>query len=266
MPLPDLTPFEWMLAGGAALSLGVAKTGVAGLGLVHVVIFAHLLTAKPASGFVLPLLICADVVAVASYRQHAEWRQLWRLFPWTALGVALGWAAMGLIDNHQANKLIGALVLTLLLLHVGKKLHAQSVSKDRPRPAAILAEVGPREQSTHGAWFAPTMGVCAGFATLVANAAGPLMAGYFLARGLPKLVFVGTGAVFFLVLNLFKVPFMAQLGLITSQSLVGNAVLLPAVFVGAALGRWLLPRIRQDVFEWLALAFSTVAGLKLLLG
>ena len=33
-----------------------------------------------------------------------------------------------------------------------------------------------------GAWFAPTIGVLAGFTTLVANAAGPLMAVYYASK------------------------------------------------------------------------------------
>ena len=48
----------------------------------------------------------------------------------------------------------------------------------------------------------------AGFITLIANAAGPLMAIYLVAMRLPKMEYVGTAAVFFMLLNLFKVPFM----------------------------------------------------------
>ena len=113
-------------------------------------------------------------------------------------------------------------------------------------------------------WFAPTMGVLAGFTTLVANAAGPLMALYLLAMGLPKMEFVGTGAVFFLLLNLFKVPFMVNLGLITTDSFGVNLALAPAVWLGAWAGRKLLRRLNQKLFENLALGLSALAGLHLL--
>src|SRR5690606_20548904 len=116
----------------------------------------------------------------------------------------------------------------------------------------------------HGAWFAPAIGVLAGFTTLVANAAGPMMAVYFLAMRLPKMDFVGTGAVFFLIINLFKVPFMVNLGLINAASFTLNLWLAPAVIGGAWLGRKLLVRIDQRAFENIALALSAVAGLKLL--
>jgi uncharacterized membrane protein YfcA len=108
------------------------------------------------------------------------------------------------------------------------------------------------------------IGVIAGFTTLLANAAGPLMAIYLVAMRLPKLEYVGTAAVFFCLLNLFKVPFMVDLGLVTSASLALNLMLAPLVLIGAFAGRWLLTRINQRLFEELALALSAIAGLLLL--
>jgi uncharacterized membrane protein YfcA len=81
---------------------------------------------------------------------------------------------------------------------------------------------------------------------------------------LPKLEFVGTGAVFFMLLNWFKVPFMVNLGLITTDSVKFNLLLAPAVLVGTFLGRWLLTRINQSWFENLALGLSAVGAVKLL--
>jgi hypothetical protein len=241
----NLEPWQWALAVLGALSIGLAKTGIGGLGMLAVVIFANLLPAKQASGFVLPMLIMADVVAVASYRQHAQWQHLWRLFPWTALGVVAGFFAMGRIDDRQAQVMIGVIVLTLLGLHLAR----------RARGGA---------DTEHGWWFAPLVGVLAGFTTLVANAAGPLMAIYLLAMRLPKMEYMGTGAYFFMIMNLFKVPFMVRLGLVDLHSFAGNLILAPAVLGGALLGRLVLRRLNQQLFENLALALAAVAGLKLL--
>ena len=47
--------------------------------------------------------------------------------------------------------------------------------------------------------------------------------------------FLGTGAWYFLIINIFKIPFSAQLGLITPASLIFDAWLAPAVIVGSAL-------------------------------
>jgi hypothetical protein len=70
--------------------------------------------------------------------------------------------------------------------------------------------------------------------------------------------------VFFLLLNLFKVPFMVHLGLITPASFSMNLLLAPIVLAGAWFGRKLVLKIDQRSFENIALALSFIAGLKLL--
>ena len=110
-------------------------------------------------------------------------------------------------------------------------------------------------------WFAWAMGVLAGAATMLANAAGPVFAVYLIAVGLPKMEFVGTSAWFFFIINLFKVPFSIALGLIHGQTLMVNLILAPAVLVGVLAGRWLLERIPQRLFEHMLLAFAVLAAL-----
>ncbi len=239
--------WEWAVLVGGAFFVGVSKTGIAGLGMLFVVLFAQVLPAKEATGVVLPLLCFGDLIAVALYRRHTQWKFLWRLFPWTAAGVLAGYFALGRIGNREAQVMIGVIVLALLGLHLARR----------------KKHVGEGE---HGVLFAPTIGVLAGFTTMVANAAGPLMAIYLLAMRLPKMEFVGTGAVFFMLINLFKVPFMMNLGLINAESFTLNLWLAPAVFLGAWVGRKILVKINQRLFENLALGLSAVAGVKLLWG
>ncbi|HTJ79338.1 MAG TPA: sulfite exporter TauE/SafE family protein [Rariglobus sp.] len=244
----NLEPWQMVLAVLGALLVGVSKTGISGLGMLFVVMFANVIPAKQASGFVLPLLIFGDVIAVWSYRAHAKWTHVVRLMPWTAAGVVIGYFAMGRIDDRQARVLIGVIIVTMVAVQVWRRSRAKE---------GALTE--------HGPWFAGLLGVLVGFTTLVANAAGPLMAIYLLAMRLPKMEYVGTGAVFFLLLNCFKVPFMVKLGLITTDSFGFNLMLAPAVLIGAMLGRKLLPKINQKVFENLVLGLSALAGIKLLM-
>ncbi len=243
----NFSPWELVLAVIGALFVGVSKTGIGGLGVLASALFALLMPAKKSAGFVLPLLIFGDVVAAASYGRHATWAHIRRMFPWTAGGIVLGWLTMGQINDRQAKLLIGGLVLGLTALQVAR----------RRMGAANAAP---------GVWFAPVVGVLAGFTTLVANAAGAIMAIYLLALRLPKLEFVGTAAVFFLAVNLFKVPFMVNLGLLTTESFTFTLWLAPAVFAGTLGGRWLLPRLNQRTFENVTLALGALAGVKLLWG
>jgi len=117
----------------------------------------------------------------------------------------------------------------------------------------------------HSKPFAWAMGGWAGVTTMMANAAGPVMALYLLAVNLPKLQFVGTSAWFFLIVNLIKVPFSYHLGLIGSRSLSFNLMLAPAVAIGIVSGRYLLNLVPQKLFEILALVFAGIASLRLIM-
>jgi len=210
-----------------------------------VAIYANVLSARQSTGIILPMLVCADVVAVAAYRRHAVWTQLWRLFPWVAAGVVVGYYTMGRINDAQVRRLIGAILLVMVALHVWRRRAGAAPVPNAP-------------------WFWAITGLVAGFTTMMANAAGPIMTLYLLSIGLPKMEFLGTGAWFFLIINLFKVPFSYRLGLITPETLRFNAWLVPAVVAGAFLGRAVARHINQQWFETLALVMTFVAGLRLL--
>jgi uncharacterized protein len=244
-------PLQWIFAVLGALMVGVSKSGITGLSILSVALFTHVFpSSKQASGIVLPLLIFGDFVAVFSYRRHVQWHYLWRLFPFTAAGVVLGYFTLGAISDRHARLMIGAIIVSLAVLSYWRRYRS---------PQSEVA-------ASHRSWiFAASVGIVAGFITLIANAAGPLMAIYLVSMRLPKLEYVGTAAVFFMCLNLFKVPFMVSLGLITLHSFGFNLLLAPAVVLGAIAGRWLVIRIDQALFEKLVLTLSAIAGVLLLL-
>ena len=243
-------PLLWLFAALGAFMVGVSKAGITGLSILSIALFNHVFaSSKQASGLVLPLLIFGDFVAVFSYRKHTQWHYLWRLFPWTAAGVVLGYFTLGRISDHTARILIGWIIVALALLSFWRKY--------------VSAPVEEKGASFHWSVGA-AIGMTAGFITLVANAAGPLMAIYLIAMRLPKMEYVGTAAVFFMLLNLFKVPFMVDLGLITTQSFSFNLMLAPAVLLGALAGRWLLKHVNQNLFEQLVLLLSLFGGILLI--
>lgn len=57
-----LDGWQWGIAALAAVVVGVSKSGIGGLGMLAVVLFAQILPAKQATGMVLPLLCFGDVV------------------------------------------------------------------------------------------------------------------------------------------------------------------------------------------------------------
>jgi uncharacterized protein len=231
--------------------IGVSKAGITGLSILSIALFTQVFpSSKQASGLILPLLIFGDIVAVLTYRKHTQWHYLWRMFPWTALGVVLGYFTLGRISDHTAKAMIGGIIVSLAALSYLRRYVSASNADGK---VAVRWPV------------AALVGVMVGFITLIANAAGPLMAIYLVAMRLPKMEYVGTAAVFFMLLNLFKVPFMVDLGLITPQSFGFNLMLAPAVVIGSVAGRWVLVRVNQGLFEKLVLALSAIGGILLFL-
>jgi uncharacterized membrane protein YfcA len=140
---------------------------------------------------------------------------------------------------------IALLLLVLLVLQVVSR---QTGTKPRPHSAVLPAGVG----------------VAAGFCTMVANAAGPVMSQYLLLMRAPKLAFLGTSAWFFLVVNLAKLPFTGALGLVSGPLLLLDLALAPLVVVGGVVGRQLARRLQQHHFEAWTLGLTAVSCVALL--
>ena len=251
MPV-DLAAWQWAILSLGAFLIGLSKTGVAGIGVLAVALFALILPARASIGVVLLVLISADIVAVTAYRRHVVWLHLWRLFPWAAVGIIGGYATMGRIDDAHVATLIGAILLALVVLQWWRGRSAGRRSEQE-------AQKVPRSR-----WFAAGVGILAGFTTMIANAAGPIMILYLLAMRLPKMEFMGTTAWYFFLLNLFKVPFSIDLGLIDTAALPIDLALAPLAMAGALSGRMLIRFIDQSLFETLALVFTVLAAVRLL--
>lgn len=245
--LPQFTVSEWLLAVLAALCIGVSKSGFTGVGLITVVIMARLFPPLESTGILLPLLIVGDVLAVAVFRKHADWKQIWKMLPPTFIGIVVGYFLMGWIPSRHFGPVIGWVVLVMVVLQILRRM----------RPDAYA-------HVPHSRGFAWGIGGWAGITTMLANAAGPVMALYLLAIDLPKYNLVGTSAWFFLLVNVSKVPFSAHLGLIDSQTLLFNLALVPAVGAGIFLGHWLIAFVPQKLFETLLLVFAALAAMRLL--
>ena len=59
MSWPDYSSAEWLLAILAGLCAGFSKAGLAGIGMLSVMLMAQIIPGKASSGAVLPLLIFA---------------------------------------------------------------------------------------------------------------------------------------------------------------------------------------------------------------
>ncbi|QNP69037.1 sulfite exporter TauE/SafE family protein [Streptomyces roseirectus] len=253
MTLWHITGWEFAALAFAALLVGFSKTAVSGANTVSLAVFAAVLPARASTGVLLPILIAGDVLAVVTYRRHAHWPTLWRLFPAVAAGVVVGTVFLLWAGDEAVRTSIGAILLLMAAVTVWRRRQAQAPED----PDAVATRSGRLKARSYG--------VLGGFTTMVANAGGPVMSMYLLSAGFRKLGFLGTSAFFFLIVNVTKVPFSAGLGLIDGASLLLDAALVVFVVPGALLGRWAVDRINQRLFEQLVIAATVLGGLQLLL-
>ncbi|WEO94070.1 sulfite exporter TauE/SafE family protein [Streptomyces sp. FXJ1.172] len=254
MTLWHISGWGFAALASAALLVGFSKTAVSGANTVSLAIFAAVLPARASTGVLLPVLIAGDVLAVLTYRRHAHWPTLWRLFPAVAAGVVAGTLFLVWAGDEVVRTSIGAILLLMAGVTLWRRRRPQSAPDE---PDAVAGRAGRVKARSYG--------VLGGFTTMVANAGGPVMSMYLLSAGFRKLGFLGTSAFFFLVVNLSKVPFSAGLGLIDGRSLLLDAALAVFVVPGALFGKWAVNRINQRLFEQLVIAATVVGGVQLLL-
>lgn len=244
----DIELIDWILIALCAMTVGIAKTGMPGLGILPVPLMALAVPSRESTGLLLGILILADLFAITYHRHNAQWRHVIRLLPPAFAGIVTGYFGLREINNEQLKPVIGAIVLIMLSLNYWR---TKTKGKDAPVPGQW--------------WFALTLGFAAGVTTMMANAAGPVMIIYLLAMRLPKMEFVGTSAWFFFVINWLKVPLSANLDLMTVESVKINLMMLPAIAAGAAVGIFFLRRIPQKAFSAIVQVLTLAAAIKLVI-
>ena len=245
--MPDLSFVDWAVIGLCAVMVGVAKTGIPGVGILVVPLMAWVLPARSSVGVLLGILILADLFAAGYYRRHAQWGHVIRLLPITFVGVVAGYFSLKVVNDQQLKPIIGGIVLVMLALNYWRM---RAGGKDA---------VVPRQW-----WFLAGIGFLAGITTMMANAAGPIMIIYLLAMRLPKVEFVGTAAWFFFIVNWVKVPFIANLELMTAESVKLDLLMLPFIAIGAVAGILILKHIPQKIFSIVVQILAMVAAVKLI--
>jgi len=224
----------------------MAKTGLSGVGLMVVPILANAFGGKPSVGLLLPILIFADILAVLWYHRHAEWKHIFRLLPWAITGILLATVVGKSISDHTFRLLLAALVLFGIVILVWRDLKSGTMKIPESR------------------WFAGGLGLLGGFATMIGNAAGPVMALYLLSMKLPKNSFIATGAWFFFIINLSKVPLhIWSWKTITMDSFILDLMVIPAIAAGAILGIWLVGLLPEKIFRIIVIATTLLSALLL---
>ena len=239
----NLSTIQWVAVAFAVFLLGLAKSGIKGIGIIIVVLLAFVFGEKASTGILLPMLITADIMAVIYYNRHANWSYIKKLLPWMLLGVLVGvW-----IGNDISETLFKRLMALIILLSVLLMFYTEK------RKSQII----PNNQ-----FVATTAGFLAGFTTMIGNLAGPIANIYFLAMRLPKNEFIGTAAWLFFLINLFKLPFHIFVWeTVNIKTLVLNSVMVPILVLGFFIGVLIVRQISNLNYRRFILLVTALGGL-----
>lgn len=233
----------------SAVLVGINKTAIPGIGILPVVLLSLTFEPRLSTGVLLVMLALTDIIAVAYYHRHAEWKIVLRLIPWAFAGLAVGSFTLRCIPagNDYAMRLtIGVIVLVLMGLNIVRKHLA---------PDKIPSGVVP------SAFYGTLMGAT----SQLANAAGPISAIYLLAMKLTKEQYIGSGAWLFLIINWTKLPIFAFEGRVTAKVVLLDIWMIPLLLFGGFLGVKLLRRMPQKLFENIVAVIVCLTAIRLLL-
>lgn len=244
---PDITLFEWGVVIFCALLIGISRAGISGAGIVIIPMLAAVFGGKLSAGFLVPMLCMADVLAVRYYNRHTEWKYLVRLIPWTLVGIALAAGIGGMISDKTFKHIIAIIIFICL----GLMFWQDSRKKKIEVPETW--------------WFSGVVGLAGGFATMIGNASGPIMALYLLSMHLPKNKYIGTAAWFYMIVNLIKLPFHFFVWhTISLPTLATNLAMFPAIVAGIILGIYVIKKFPEKSYRALVIATTAVSALLLL--
>ena len=236
----DLLPWQWAAWIAMGLCAGLVKAGFTGMTAMVIPVIAVIFGAKESSGLILPLLMFADIVAVLYYHRHAEWKYILKLLPWTLTGFVVALFVDRFIPVQAFKYMVGGSILVGLIVMILNDLRG----KDKAPPSSW--------------WFSAIFGIAGGFATMVGNISGAIMAVFLLSMRLPKNSYVGTTAWYFFVINCLKLPIHIFFWkTVTVKTVLFDVTLIPVILFGALLGIFLIKKIPEPVYR------KTIIGLTL---
>ena len=229
--------------------IGLSKGGIGGtLGVLATPLMALVLPADDVIGLLLPILMIADVFAVASHWRRWDNKLLLLLMPGAILGMLLGTLFIATISPDALKRGIGVI---LLLFVIYKLLESRWANASQYQP-----------HNWHG-WLA---GGAGGFSSTLAHTGGPPISMYLLMQNISPRTFVATSALFFAVVNWIKVPSYLYIGLFDFPLLWRTAWLFPLLPISVWVGKRMANKIDKALFDRLIIILLGVSALLLLVG
>lgn len=239
---------QWVTFAIAAVLIGLTKAGLDGGALIAVPLMAAAFGGRYSTGLLLGVLMTADLPAVWNYRHDPSFPHLKRTLPWAVIGIVIGAIVGGLIPDKAFRIIMGSLIIASALI-----LAYREITGQRPMVDADWRVSMP-------------LGMLAGFASMVGNAAGSIMGLYLLSSGLVKGNIIGTSVWFFFILNLIKLPFhLFVWHTVSGATLMADLLLVPITIFSTYFGIRLVRHIPEKPYRIFLICAAAGGGLYLLL-
>lgn len=238
----------FLLVATAIFLTGFTKGGFGGAGgALATPLLVLVLPANRALGLMLPILIAADALALASHWRGWDWRLVARLIPAAIAGVALATVFITRVSPTGLRRSIGVVVLIFAVYKVFE-------------PRLLRGEwYHPR------GWHAVLAGGVAGVTSAMAHTGGPPIAIFLLFQKLTPRKFVGTSVLFFTLLNWVKLPTYFFAGLFDLSLLRPALWLLPLLPASVWVGKKFAVRVNRAAFERAVVGLLALAAVLLLM-
>lgn len=211
----------FLVAGLAALLVGLSKGGLTMAGSLGTPLLATVISPVKAAALLLPIFVVSDWFGLYAYRREYDRRNLMILIPAGIAGICIGWLSAAVVSDQMVGLLIG-------IIGIAFCFNAWRLRNHPPVPRS--ADI-PR-----GVFW----GAIAGFTSFVSHTGGPPYQVYVLPQRLSKTVFAGTTTITFAAINLVKLLPYWQLGQLELANLKMSAMLMPIAVAGTYAGVWLV--------------------------
>jgi uncharacterized membrane protein YfcA len=234
----------FLVAGLAALLVGLSKGGLSMAGALGTPVLAMVISPVKAAALLLPIFVVSDWFGLYAYRREFDRRNLMILIPAAIAGIGIGWLSSAVVSDRMVGLLIGIIGIAFCVNAWRLRHHPPP-----PRPADV-----PR-----GLFW----GTIAGFTSFVSHSGGPPYQVYVLPQKLSKGVFAGTTTITFAAINLVKLLPYWQLGQLDVANLKISLLLMPIAVAGTFIGVWLVRVISQRAYFVLIHAALFALSIKL---
>lgn len=167
--------------------------------------------------------------------------------------------------THAATAAVGVVLGSMLLATLPTEVLMASMA------AVVFLYIGlristPNWQMTReqGRRFGPILGFVGGVMQGAGGLSAPVSVSFLNALRLPRVDFIGTISVFFLLMSVLQVPTLVALGILNWERAGLAALAVVPLFLGISIGAWSARYLSKEAFDRAILLLLAVIALKLL--